>query len=88
MLAVVGFLLVFNSFYFSSSEAINIKRRSVDTNRIHLRYDIIKLFEKTNQALEFFETNFDQLNPDGLFGVRIAQGISFHFINNLLVIKM
>lgn len=83
----VLFILI-NSLYFhnAADAKLELRRRSVEsewdttTNESNNKISsdttnvIIKLFDRANQAIEFFETNFDQLNPDGLFGVRIAQG--------------
>lgn len=77
---LVGSLIVLNSLFYhhhhQDAAVMNVQRRSIDAIKTDLELDIIKLFERTNQVLEFFESNFEQLNADGLFGVRIAQGLS------------
>lgn len=98
---LVGSLIVFNSlFYFNhhhyhhlnADDVVNVQRRSVADAAAAIRIDlnylqIIKLFERANQALEFFENNFEQLNPDGLFGVRIAQGLAQIFSLFILILN-
>lgn len=46
----------------------------IDKDRVAL---LKKLFVMTNAILDFFERDFEQLNLDALYGVRIAEGRNY-----------
>lgn len=85
-----GLSLVLISLYYSpnsKSKKLEPFQEAYAVNNDEDITTLTKLFEKTNSILEFFEKNFEQLNADGLFGIRIAQGLIFQLCNHCKVLK-
>ena len=63
-----------------SSAVLTATIRVDDGLRISKLQRLFELVKKTNELLTFFESDFNDVNVDGLYGIRIAEGSKQHLI--------
>ena len=79
---LISFIFILNCkiILINASTLIDKSLKNVNIQNLNNIYDdstavIANIFDNFNKVLEFLEFNYNDVNVDGLFGIRIAEGI-------------
>ncbi len=77
------YVILLNSFKLHSEE---LEYRKIEKSPLYSKIndvDFERLIYRLDKALTFFENNFHSVNVDGLFGIRIAEGLFLKYLSRL-----
>jgi hypothetical protein len=77
------YVILLNSFKLHNKER---EYRKIEKSPLYSKIsdvDFERLIYRLDKALNFFENNFHSVNVDGLFGIRIAEGLFLKYLSKV-----
>ena len=80
IMLLIGSLILLNSINLFAKQinddaSMEMDSWDVEVLRSEAKFDLKRLLRRFEKLLEYLESNYQQVNLDGLFGIRIAQSI-------------